>query len=511
MNSYRKILFQHLDGIVLLPTIVALNKIELLQIIKNKKKFTIEELVSSRKIFPGYLNISLRILRCSNLLDFIDKKDEFKNIYSTNHNFDRILNNIEEIYKINSILPYHTNFIKLKGKEQKKFINILKDLDLLLSKIDKSFSSNFYNNLEGIIIGPIIANLAFYGKMKLDKNKLNFIDLDSKLYEIIINLFIKVNFLTKSKDVTKKGSYFLKRASSYGVTVSYLNTLMNIPKLLLSNPNYIWERNTQNHEIHVNRSMNVWGSGGSHKTYFRKIDNIILDIFNQDIEKQPVGMIDIGCGDGSFLKHVYTIIVTNTKRKDYIETHPIILIGVDINKKAQESTKKNLKGIKSIVIDGDISNPLQIDTILNTKYNLRLKDFVNCRTFLDHNRIYNQPTKKLNHKIYSKGSFSFKGQIISSKDLIDNFIIHICKWKKFISKHGLIIVELHTLDPEITRKNSGNSLACAYDGTHGFSDQYLIEYDIFKKCIEKAGIVMSKKNESLFPENIPTVSINYIK
>ena len=102
---------------------------------------------------------------------------------------------------------------------------------MLLSKIDKSFSSNFYNNLEGIIIGPIIANLAFYGKMKLDKNKLNFIDLDSKLYEIIINLFIKVNFLTKSNDLTKKGSYFFKRASSYGVTVSYLNTLMNIPEL----------------------------------------------------------------------------------------------------------------------------------------------------------------------------------------------------------------------------------------------------------------------------------------
>jgi hypothetical protein len=511
MNSYRKILFQHLDGIVLLPTIVALNKIGLLQIIKTNKRFTIEELTSVKKIFPGYLNISLRILRCSNLLDFIDKQDEFKNIYFTNHNFDKILNNIEEIDKIDSILPYHANFITLNKKEQIKFIRILKDLDLLLSKKDTAFASNFYNNLEGIIIGPIIANLAFYGKMKLNKKKLNFVDLDSKFYEILINLFIKVNFLTKSNKVTKKGSYFFKRASSYGVTVSYLNTLINIPELLISNPNYIWERNAQNHEIHVNRSMNVWGSGGSHNTYFKKIDTIVFDIFNQDIEKQPIGIIDIGCGDGSFLKHAYTIIVNNTKRKDYIETHPIILIGTDINKKAQESTKRNLKGIKSIVIDGDISNPSQIDTILNTKYNLRLEDFVNCRTFLDHNRIYNQPTKKLDHNIYSQGSFSFKGQIVSSKDLIDNLIIHLREWKKFISKHGLIIVELHTLDPEITRKNSGNSLACAYDGTHGFSDQYLVEYDIFRKCIEKAGGVISDKNESLFPKNIPTVSINYIR
>ena len=45
-----------------------------------------------------------------------------------------------------------------------------------------------------------------------------------------------------------------------------------------------------------------------------KIDNIILNIFNKPLDKQPDGIIDIGCGDGTFLKHIYKIITNNTIR-----------------------------------------------------------------------------------------------------------------------------------------------------------------------------------------------------
>ena len=257
--------------------------------------------------------------------------------------------------------------------------------------------------------------------------------------------------------------------------------------------------------------MNVWGSGGSHKIYFKKINKIIINIFNQDIENQPLGIIDIGCGDGTFLKYIYSIIITQTKRKEYIEKYPIILIGTDINQKARNSAKNTLKGIENIIIDGDISNPSQINNILIKKYNLKLNDFLNCRTFLDHNRIYEKPKKEIKHNITSNGSFCFKGSLISSEDLITNFIIHLSSWKPYIKRHGLIIVELHTIDPIDTLKNSGRSLACAYDATHGYSDQYLIEYDTYKKCINNIGMRITKNNEYLFPDKLPTVSINYIK
>ena len=63
----------------------------------------------------------------------------------------------------------------------------------------------------------------------------------------------------------------------------------------------------------------------------------------------------------------------------------------------------------------------KINNILKEKHNLKLKDFLNCRTFLDHNRIYRKPNKNINHKISTGGSFSFKGRLIPGKELITNF------------------------------------------------------------------------------------------
>ena len=514
MSKYRKILFQHLDGIVLIPTIIALDKIGLLDLINKNKTITINDIAKKIKVNPGYLNVSLRILHCSNILKFKSGNNELEHQYTKNQRFSNLIDNIHLIKHIYTITDYHVNFNKLNDLQLTQYSKLSDDINHLLFDNKNQLSKTLYNNLEGLIIGPLLANLSFYKHLEYKSGKIQFINIKSSVKLSIIKVLKTLKFISDRKNkyqMTEKGDFFFKKSSSYGVTVSYLNTLINIDNLLINDSNYIWKRTKNNHEIHVNRSMNVWGSGGAHKTYFKKIDNIIINIFNQDISKQPHGVIDIGCGDGTFLKHIYSVIINKTIRKRYIKSHPIVLIGTDINKKAQISAKKTLKGIENIIIDGDISSPNKIDKTLNENYNLKLENFLNCRTFLDHNRIYKKPNKEIKHGIHSNGSFCFKGSLIPSYELITNFIIHLSSWKPYIVKYGLIIVELHTINPEITKNNSGNSLACAYDATHGYSDQYLIEYDVFKKCVNKAGMYITEKNEYLFPSQIPTVSINYIK
>ena len=83
------------------------------------------------------------------------------------------------------------------------------------------------------------------------------------------------------------------------------------------------------------------------------------------------------------------------------------------------------------------------------------------------------------------------------------------KWQKYIHKHGLIILELHTINTDITANNQDSLLSCSYDATHGYSDQYLVEYDVFVKCASLANMKLFMESV-LFPnkEN-PTISINY--
>ncbi len=80
-----------------------------------------------------------------------------------------------------------------------------------------------------------------------------------------------------------------------------------------------------------------------------------------------------------------------------------------------------------------------------------------------------------------------------------------------MGRFGLIVLELHTLPPELTSANLEKTPAVAYDGTHGFSDQYLVEVPIFLDCIREAGLHAETRYQTKFPPSeLATVSINYV-
>ena len=63
---------------------------------------------------------------------------------------------------------------------------------------------------------------------------------------------------------TNKGLFFARRSTAYGVTVSYLPTFRRMDDLLFGNAALLRSDLPNTPEIHVNREMNVWGSGGAH-------------------------------------------------------------------------------------------------------------------------------------------------------------------------------------------------------------------------------------------------------
>ena len=89
---------------------------------------------------------------------------------------------------------------------------------------------------------------------------------------------------------------------------------------------------------------------------------------------------------------------------------------------------------------------------------------------------------------------------------------HLQKWSPFVSKFGLLLIELHTISADLTAKNLGKTAATAYDATHGFSDQYIVEIDVFNKIAAEAGLFPDDKFFKRFPQtDYATVSINLLK
>jgi len=518
-EKYRKTLFIHLQGIVLVPILNALFSSNTIQHILNKEFFSLKD-INDEKYNIGYMNVALRNLSSANLFNVTLKNNELDKKYQKTQELIELYQYKDIISKFNSLLSYHEKFTTLDNESLIEYNSILENcIDILNDLKTKQFKGQYFiERLEGLLLGPILNNLGFNNYLNnLNENNFVLKNIDNALRNTIETIFISSDLIhleNENYKITNKGKYFFNKCASYGVTCSYIPTFNKMDNILFGDCSFIWEKDSENNEKHINRHMNVWGSGGAHKTYFKKIDNIIISLFNKPLKKQPKAILDVGCGDGTFLKHVYKIITEKTLRGKHINDYPLGIIGIDINKAARIASRKKLNNanIENIILNGSINNPNEINKNLTNQFKINLSDCLNTRTFLDHNRTYSNPKKIIHKSIKSLGAFCYKGKLIRNDDIINNLIEHFSKWAPYIKKFGLIVLELHTLDPEFTKENQDATPAIAYDATHGFSDQYLVEHKIFEDCLAKSGISINTEHQTLFP-NIknPTISINYIK
>ena len=112
----------------------------------------------------------------------------------------------------------------------------------------------------------------------------------------------------------------------------------------------------------------------------------------------------------------------------------------------------------------------------------------------------------------SSGAFAFRGERIPNKLVEENLAEHLSLWLPYIKKNGLLVIELHTLNPELTSQHLGETAATAYDATHGFSDQYIVEVDVFHKICNEVGLSVDQDLFKKYPDSdLATVSINLLK
>lgn len=373
-------------------------------------------------------------------------------------------------------------------------------------------------HLDGMLIGPAMVALArrgVFGGLE-DPVDVRALEGNAASLTCLFDLLTIPGWIIQTKhgvQLTGCGRYAAQIASSYGVTVSYLPLFGVLPTLLFGNPR-IPRIDPSGFETMVNRGMNVWGSGGAHKTYFKKLDEIVVEIFNRPIHEQPRGICDMGSGDGTLLAHLYSVVQERTARGRVLHQHPLIVVGADFNKVARRATKQTLRaaGIPAFhVIDGDINRPAQLASDLEALGH-DVHDLLHIRSFLDHNRPYTRLANYVSgsRTPHATGAFAYLGAEIPADELEENLVRHLRRWAPYIGRFGLLVLELHTLPPPLAAANLDRTPAVAYDGTHGFSDQYLVELPVFLDCAREAELQADERFQARFPPSeLATVSLNY--
>jgi SAM-dependent methyltransferase len=528
-SQLRSTIFKHLDGLATAPVAVSLNKKGILNYLLDKKQSSLADLTENFKANEGYLNVALRILASQGFLNY-DVDNASQQVTISLNEKSEIGFSLFYLYEdVVDLLHFSTQFHPRLFEEEP-----FKKLNLIFEKYKSKFGITFSDDkkinqiqhqilkhIEGYLVGPTLVRLGMNGMFHKYFMEISFrpeeYHKSPELFTKILDFLAFLGWFTQKNgnyQFTETGLFFAKRASAYGVTVSYLPTFAKIDELIFGNPAILRMQPDGSDEIHVDREMNVWGSGGAHDTYFKVVDEILIELFNKPIEEQPKGILDMGCGNGAFLQHIFEVIDRQTLRGKMLDDYPLFLVGADYNQAALKVTRANLikADIWAKVIWGDIGRPDLLSDDLKENYNINLKDLLNVRTFLDHNRIWENPKNETNRISTSTGAFAHRGKRISNNLVEDNLFEHLQKWSPYVGKFGLLLIELHTISPDLTAVNIGKTAATAYDATHGFSDQYIVEIDVFNKIASEVGLFPDETIFKRFPDaDYATVSINLLK
>ncbi len=523
-------LFLHLDGIVTAPTAYALFEKGVTSYLLEKKECTLKEIADKFNANDGYLNVALRIL-CSQ--GWVDQKVDTQNdsiTYSINENSKTAFFHFYLYRGVVHLLKFSEGYHMRKFEKEpflvleKVFNKFKENYDIEISAVESvsKIQHQILKHIEGIIVGPRSVYLGMSGMFHKYFMQANFkpeeFHKDADCCGRLLDFFVHLGWFSKENDTyqfSEKGLFYARRASAYGVTVSYIPTLRKLDELIFGNPKAAKDAGDGSREGHVDRMMNVWGSGGAHAAYFKIVDEIIIYLFNKPIDEQPKGILDMGCGNGAFLQHLFTVIEQQTLRGTMLDEHPLILIGADYNKAALKISKANLiqADIWAKVVWGDIGRPDLLAQDLKESYNVDLGEVLNVRTFLDHNRIWKAPdTIDKSRASKSTGAYAFEGKRINNNLVEDSLLEHFKNWEPYVKKFGLLVIELHTVDPSLVANNLGRTAATSYDATHGYSDQYIVEVDVFNKIMSEAGLVPDNKMIRKFPNSdLATVTVNLFR
>src|SRR5437870_12442790 len=144
----------------------------------------------------------------------------------------------------------------------------------------------------------------------------------------------------------------------------------------------------------------------------------------------------MGCGDGTLLAHLYSVVKERTVRGRELDKHPLIIVGADFNKVARRATKQTLHAARIPtfhVIMVDINRPAQLASDLEA-IDLDIHDLMHIRSFLDPNRPYAPLSNYVSvSRIPSTtGAFARFAALISDEELSENRERHLSRWTRYV-------------------------------------------------------------------------------
>ncbi|NEO71398.1 type I polyketide synthase [Moorena sp. SIO3H5] len=507
-------------GFVSIPVILACREKGLFDLIKQKR-ITHRQIANTLGANTGHLQVALKMMES---LGWLSKNEVDE--YSLTDNFQLYYSIPEKILELYN-LPIESYLL---GKDKPGILKSWIELSQQQWNINDRTIVDF---LDGVLIIPIMLGLHKHDLLVVYQEKPLFSGVTPHIKEELSTLFIAKGWAYKSSQKVQKhsqklvddenslcltnvGKFIVDRILITGVTASYTPMLLHISDVLFGDCKTVFCRDKQGSESHIDRKLNVMSSGFQHQKFFADVDELILNIFNKlPYSDQPKYVVDMGCGDGTLLKRVYQLISTKSARGKVLDKYPVQMIGVDYNQASLQESALTLAGIPNLLIKGDIGNPQQMISDLKTQGIDDPEKILHIRSFLDHDRPFIPPqnleaAKRRSQLCYQGVYVDSDGGLIPAQIMVQSLVEHLERWSSVVTKHGMMILEVHCLEPKVVNIFLDSSNSLHFDALQAFSSQHLVEAEVFLSCAAEVGLFPKWEFSKRYPHNFPfsRISLN---
>jgi SAM-dependent methyltransferase len=296
-------------------------------------------------------------------------------------------------------------------------------------------------------------------------------------------------------------------APMYGLAGSYAEALIRLPDRIAAGEAVPPADVTRA----IDRSLNVRASATAHRGYFHAANGLVARLFDDTpLSEQPKAVLDVGCGDGTWLRELYEAVRGSTARGRSLVEHPLYLLGVDLDPVALEISRRNLADLPATCVSGDIGDPAAIAAAITSATGINADDILCVRAFVDHNRSLADVEPAVPERLsLAEGVYATPtGSVVCAADVQDDWAAHYERWSRVCRRHGLVVIEAHTLglDEVHDRMETSHSLALQY--YHALSGQSPVSYTSFRGATTSAGL--AARHHRLYPAGSPTTSISWL-
>lgn len=382
--------------------------------------------------------------------------------------------------------------------------------------------------LDGVVLAPLLTSITYFARWSdvgLDMGKgaamerFDFGHVEAASRALLEGIFEELGVGSMDPDgvvrLSSKGSLALQRCYAYYVPTSYSPTLAQLRRILFEDAGWGFAgQDAEEAEAHVERTLNVVGSGAQHQTFFKDFMRHIDAVFGgESFASQPAFVVDTGSGDGQLLTQIYEHVKASTPRGERLGEYPLTMVGVDLNEESRVATAINLskRGIPHIVLPGDIAKPIELMAALK-KRKVDLSRTLHVRSFLDHDRPYLAPVRQLREdsaagrfaraQLADAVHLSKDGKRIGPLDAFESLAEHLGRWGDALQgSFGLCVLEVMALDVATTRRHLRDSVAFHFDIVQSLSRQYVTSPSAFCMAAAMAGLFPAKvKDVQTYPE-----------